>query len=95
MDEPPSLKTVMIQYQDFDSVDDFDGEFKKIENFMVALAEKLGPEMVKVEGTYRYERGHVRIRRFVWSMAEFRDGRFEGSEKWRGIGLHESDESHI
>ncbi|KAL8884722.1 MAG: hypothetical protein Q9215_007297 [Flavoplaca cf. flavocitrina] len=52
----PSLKTVMIQYQDFDSVDDFDGEFKKIENFMVALAEKLGPEMVKMQDeTKRWE----------------------------------------
>ncbi|KAL9023893.1 MAG: hypothetical protein Q9180_008073, partial [Flavoplaca navasiana] len=91
----PSLKILLIDYQEFDSMDHFDGEFKKIENFMMALAEKLGPEMVKVEGTYRTERGYVRLRRFVWTMAEFRNGRFEGSEKWRGVGSHESDDTYF
>ena len=82
----PGLRTVVIDYQEFDSMDDLDGEFKKIESFMVALAEKLGPKTVKVEGTYRMERGHVRLRRSVKSMAELRNGRFEGSDKWRGVG---------
>ncbi|KAL8864822.1 MAG: hypothetical protein Q9198_009623, partial [Flavoplaca austrocitrina] len=91
----PNLRTVVIEYQEFDSMDDFDGEFKKIENFMMALAEKLGPEMVKVEGSYNLVRGHLRTRKFGWSMAEFRNGRFEGSEKLRGLGLHESDESNF
>lgn len=39
----PKLKTVLIEYQEFDSMNDFDGEFKK-KNFMVARAKKLGPE---------------------------------------------------